>query len=164
MLQNCFSVPPNRRIRRPQSTQLTVPPSGEGFEARAFAALLSHAATLGIAKLFRCKAARLDGYLETIDGETILLEMKESLSWGSTEAAGFQFLAGRHLLTNVFGSPPTKGIIVFERMAKQWNATPPNGAWGQLALEAAAVKSHIEIGALQIGPGGSVHTFSCSTP
>jgi hypothetical protein len=164
MLQSCFTTPKNAPGRKPKATEITAPLLGAGFEARAFSALWSHRAKLGITRIFRCSAARVDGYLETATGETILLEMKESLSWGSTEAAGFQFLAGQSLLSKYFAAPPRRGIIVFERKAKQWESTGPYGALGQLALEAAAVANHIEIGALQLGSNGSLHTYTNSAP
>lgn len=164
MLQSCFTAPQNTRRRKHKVTEITVPIVGAGFEARAFSALWNHRAKLGIARLFRCSAARVDGYLETTDGETILLEMKESLSWGSAEAAGFQFLAGQSLLSTSFTSTPRRGIIVFERKSKRWEAASPYGALGQLALEAGAIANHIEIGALQLGLNGSLHTFTHSEP
>ena len=160
MLNSCFTTPQNQRKRHPKVIEVMAHQPGEGFEARAFSALWTHRNRLGIARLFRCKAARVDGYLETTAGETILLEMKESLSWGSTEAAGFQFLAGRSLLTKKFASLPMRGIIVFERTAQQWDSSGDYGALGQLALEAASVARHIKIGALRVGRNGSLHTFT----
>lgn len=141
---------------------IEAPLAGTGFEARAFTAIWKHRKKLKVARLCKCHAARVDGFLETTDGEIILLEMKEALSWGATEAAGFQFLAGQFLLSHLFKVVPKRGIIVYERTAKQWDASGQNGALGQLALEAATVASHIIIGALRVDPTGSLHTHAGS--
>jgi hypothetical protein len=96
----------------------------------------------------------MDGYLVTTTGEYILLEMKESLRWGSTQSATFQFLAGRGLLA----LNAKRGIIVFERWSDEWANTKPYGAWGQLALHAEEVTKYIEVGALQVRENGSIHS------
>lgn len=146
MIETCFSSPRNRRPKLPTSYIVSAAQTGSGFESKAFTALWLRRENLQIRTLWRCRAARVDGYLETRQGEIILLEMKETLSWGSTQAAGFQFLAGRQLLN----LQATRGIIVFERHAPQWERSGVYGAWGQLALEASVVREHIEIGALQV--------------
>lgn len=163
MLESCFTAPQNPRKGTPKATPVTALRPGSRFEARAFTAIWHHRARLKVAELFKCYAARVDGFLRTSDGEIILLEMKESLSWGSTEAAGFQFLAGRSLLAHLFNVVPTRGIIVYERTAEQWDKSGQYGALGQLALEASNVSGHIVIGALRLDPSGSLHTFSHST-
>lgn len=162
MLQSCFTAPQNPRKRKAKATLIAAPLAGTGFEARAFTAIWTHRKKLKVAKLYKCHAARVDGFLQTADGEIVLLEMKETLSWGATEAAGFQFLAGQSLLGHLFEVVPKRGIIVYERTAKEWDDSGQHGALGQLALEAATVASHVVIGALRLGSNGSLHTHSRS--
>jgi hypothetical protein len=131
-------------------------PTGASFEDRAFASLYNNQAALGVEEVFRCRAARVDGFLRTKSGETILVEVKETLSWGGMGSATIQFLSGRKLLD----LPARRGLIVFQRFNAQWAAAKPHGAWGQLALEASTIQEHIEIGALQILPDGQLRTYS----
>jgi hypothetical protein len=135
---------------------LHCPPRGSGFEAKAFAALWNNREELRIEEVWRCHAARIDGYLKTVGDEIVLVEIKETLSWGSTEAAGFQFLSGRKLLRL---DTARKGIIVFGRIARQWEQTRPYGGWGQLALEADALRPNLEMGALQVVSRNRVCTW-----
>jgi hypothetical protein len=155
MLDLCFAAPAHQPGRLPARSPVLAPCAGGGFEARAFSALWHHRHVLGIRELYRCNAARVDGFAITQGGETILLEMKETLGWGGTQAAGFQFLAGRKLL----GLEASRGIIVFERESAEWHRSGPRGAWGQLALEATSVAAHVGIGALQVLRDGSVKIF-----
>jgi hypothetical protein len=99
LLDSSFNLPVNNRPRSPKPKAVLALPTGTRFEDRAFAALWSNRKELGIARLWRCSAARVDGFLETTGGETILLEMKETLGFGATQAASFQFLVGRRLLS-----------------------------------------------------------------
>jgi len=124
------------------------------FENRAFNALFKHRKKLRIAELYRCRAARMDGFLVTTERETILLEMKERLAWGSVQAAGFQFLAGRRLLK----LRAKRGIVIFERTSEEWDALADHGAWGQLALHSQELSPHIEIGGLQVLQTGGIRT------
>lgn len=160
MLNTCFNAPQNVRPMLPSRRQLTGQEPGSDFESRAFSAIWIRRQELGIDELWRCRAARVDGYLKTVDGEVVLLEMKEMLSWGSTQAAGFQFLAGRELLK----LQAKRGVIVFERFATQWLQCKPNGAWGQLALEAAVVSKHVQIGALQVLSRHRVRSHAAEVP
>lgn len=155
MLNRCFSIPLNDRPRAASPKLVTAAPAGPKFEDRAFAALFNNQAALGVKDLYRCTAARVDGFLKTESGETILVEVKESLSWGGMGSATIQFLSGRKLL-NLSAS---RGLIVFERFNPQWATAKPYGAWGQLALEASTIRDHIDIGALQVLPNGQLRTF-----
>jgi len=160
MLNSCFTTPKNNRPRIPKPTQLKSAPKGTRFEDKAFAAIWSNRAKLGIAELWRCHAARVDGYAKTNEGEIILLEMKETLSWGATEAAGFQFLVGRKLL----GVKARRGIIVFGRVSDEWSKTKPHGGLGQLALEVDALKRFLQIGALQVLSNRRILALNQSAP
>lgn len=146
MLDRCFASTPNERKGIPKGTSLTSAPSGSGFEDRAFAFLFKHRNALGISKLYRCNAARMDGYLVTDTGETILLEMKECLGFGSFLAGASQLMAGRTLLK----LKATRAILVFERISEEWDSIAPHGGWGQLALHSAELANILQIGGLQI--------------
>ena len=145
-IEASFSSPKNNPGNQPSSRQLAAPPQGSGFEARAFAALVHNASQMGIETVHKCSAARMDGYIVLKGGEVVLIEMKESLRWGSTQSATFQFLAGRRLLQ----LKATRGIVLFERWSEEWAQTRPYGAWGQFALHAAEVSEHICLGALKL--------------
>lgn len=152
MLNTCFSRNANPPKAEASRRLLTEAPAGLGFEPRAFAALFANKKKLGIKDVWRCYAARIDGFLETVEGEIILLEMKERLSWGSVQAAGFQFLAGRRIC----GLNARRGLIVFEREAEEWKKLEPHGAWGQLALHALEFSENLDVAGLQILPDGSL--------
>lgn len=152
MLNACFGHMPNPRLHTPKKTEITEPVAGDRFEERAFNALFESKETLGIGQLYRCHAARMDGYLVTTVGETVLLEMKECLGWGAVQAASAQFLMGRKLLE----LKATRAIIVFERISDEWSRILPSGGWGQLALHASELSPHIEIGGLLIRDGSPV--------
>ncbi len=154
MLNACFKNTPNARGLQPSHEEITEPLKGVSFETRAFNALLKNKGKLGIKQLFRCRASRMDGYLITTQRKIILLEMKERLGWGSVQAAGFQFLAGRQLLR----LQADRGIVVFDRISKEWSQIKPNGGWGQLALHSQELSPHIEIGALQVLESGHIRT------
>lgn len=145
-IEAAFSGPKNDPGNSPTARQLLVPPEGAGFEARAFAALVRNARKLGIRAVYKCSAARMDGYIVTQDGEVVLIEMKESLRWGSTQSATFQFLAGRELLE----LKSRRGIVLFERWSDEWEKTGTYGAWGQFALHASEVSRYIQLGALRL--------------
>lgn len=151
-LDACFDGPRNELRNQPTAALVEGAPIGAKFEQRAFAALFRNSKELGIASLWKCRAARMDGYIITTVKECILLEMKESLRWGSTQAATFQFLAGRKLLN----LEAKRAIIVFERWSDEWSLTTPYGAWGQLALHAEEVSEYISIGAMQITATGKI--------
>jgi hypothetical protein len=153
MLNACFQQAPNVRRRQPRATQVVAPVVGSLFEARAFNTLLNQAGQLGIQSLWRCHAARVDGYLVTDDGEHILVEMKECLGWSAFQAASAEFVMGRGLL----GIPAQRGIIVFERTSHEWDSITPHGAWGQLALHSSELSPHLEVGGLQITAAGNIH-------
>jgi hypothetical protein len=89
----------------------------------------------------------------TTAGETILLEMKESLRWGATTSAGFQFLAARSILQ---WPQVRRGIVVFERLSAEWEKKA-GGAWAQFAREVHHVRDDFQMGALQVQPDGSLH-------
>ncbi|WP_454844942.1 hypothetical protein [Ralstonia thomasii] len=159
-LDGCFDQSPNCRRSVPSAKPIDYRKEGGSFESRAFRVLFERREELGICELYKCSNARVDGYLVTKQGENILLEMKECLGWGPTTAAGFQFLAGNYLLTQYgqLKKPATRGIIVFERTSREWNAITPHSAWGQLALHASEIATHIVIGGLQVHPDGHVST------
>lgn len=157
MLRHCYSGNPNPRVRQPKTREVTAPPSGTSFESRAFAALFNDRRRLRIRRLWRCTSARIDGYLETSDGELVLVESKQVLGWGSVSSAVFEILAGRNLL----GLKAERGIIVFERVSKEWSKITPGGGWGQLALHAQEVASHISLGALQVTERGQLVVPPC---
>ena len=138
---------------RPSRNFLEVAPEKMDFESRAFAALFRQKAALGIEKLWRCSGYRVDGYVVTTAGETILLEMKESLRWGATTSAGFQFLAARSMLQL---PQVRRGIVVFERLSAEWDMKE-GGAWAQFAREVHHVRDDFLMGALQVQPDGSLH-------
>lgn len=150
MIKTCFNQKPNVRKRTPKAKPVASPVPGTTFEARAFNALLKNRQRLGIKCLWRCNSARLDGYIETIDGEVILLEMKECLGWGAFQAASAEFMMGRQLL----GLSTRRGVIVFEKTSNEWDAISPHGAWGQLALHSSELAPYLEIGGLQVLPNG----------
>lgn len=152
MLQQCYSSAPNLRIRQPKPREMTVPPAGGSFESRAFAALFNERRRLKIRRIWRCTSARVDGYLETTDGELVLLEAKEVLGWASMSTAVFEILAGRKLL----GIEANRSIIMFERISNEWSKIEPGGGWGQLALHAEEIKDHISLGALQVTGEGRI--------
>lgn len=157
LLNLCFRSVPNAPGQTPNAKQVTEAPTEvTNFENRAFAALFNNMAELGIASLWRCHAARIDGYLIKVgkdgeDGEIVMLEMKETLGWGQTHSATFQFLAGKCLLK----LSAKRGIVVFEKYQPRWKGTL-YGAWGQLALHAQEVNEYVEIGALQVSGDGSL--------
>lgn len=76
MLNTCFGHAPNDRKTNANATKVLKPNHGKSFESRAFDALYLNRHKYGISELYRCHAARMDGYLVTTDGETILLEME----------------------------------------------------------------------------------------
>jgi len=152
MLRHCYSGVPNPRARQPKPRELTAPPVGEGFEDRAFAALFNERRRLKIQRLWRCTSARVDGVLQTSDGELVLVEAKQVLGWGSVSGAVFEILAGRKLL----GVEADRGIIVFERVSAEWSKIQPGGGWGQLALHAEEISPHISLGALQVTKDGQL--------
>jgi hypothetical protein len=152
MLRHCYSSIPNPRLQQPKRREVITPPAGTGFESRAFAALFNERRRLKIKRLWRCTSARVDGFLETSDGELVLVEAKEVLGWGSVSSAVFEILAGRKLL----GLDANRGIIVFERVSKEWSKISPGGGWGQLALHAEEVRGDISLGALQVSEVGKV--------
>ena len=152
-LDQCFiAFDVSRHAPQTKKLEIKAAPEGDKFEDRAFAALFQHREALGINKLWRCSGYRVDGYAELTTGETVLLEMKESLSWGSTTAMGFQLLAGRKLLQM---PQVQRGLIVFERMAKSWTNCP-RGAWQQFAMEVQNVRECMQMGALQVRADGSL--------
>lgn len=160
-LDSCFASPRNEPRRDPIAKPLPERPSGSGFEARAFAALMDHADALGIAEVHRCHAARVDGFLKMCDGEYVIVEMKERLAWPTVQSAAFEFLAGGAILQRRY--PEThfdfrRALIVFERIDEGWNTIPPHGAWGQLALHASELSGYLQIGGLQVKHDGSLHT------
>lgn len=138
---------------RPSKNLLVAAPEKMDFENRAFAALLRQKAALGIDELWRCSGYRVDGYMVTTAGETILLEMKESLRWGATTSAGFQFLAARSMLQ---WPQVRRGIVVFERLSAEWEKKE-GGAWAQFSREVQHVRDDFQMGALQVQPDGSLH-------
>lgn len=152
MIKDCFQQVPNDRRRTPRGTKIESPVSGTSFEARAFNTLLKSRKRLGIKELWRCNAARVDGYVIANDGELILIEMKECLGWGAFQAASTEFLMGKGLLK----LSTRRGLIVFERTSSEWDAIPPYGAWGQLALHSTELAPHFEVGGLQISPSGEI--------
>lgn len=152
MLHKCYTSIPNPRLRQPKVREVTHPPVGTSFESRAFATLFNERRLLKINRLWRCTSARVDGYLETSDGEFVLVEVKEVLGWGSVSSAVFEILAGRKLLD----LKASQGIIVFERISKEWSKMSPGGGWGQLALHSQEIEDHISLGALQVTEGGLV--------
>ena len=160
MLDTCFLQPANLRRRVPRASLLASPSKGGRFEDRAFNALLEHASSLGISEIWRCHAARTDGYLRTMSGETILLEMKECLGWGAMQAAATELLMGKQLL----GLDATRGLIVFERLSAEWEKIQPYGAWGQLALHAQELAGHLDIGGLRVMADGSLQGSPHTNP
>jgi len=155
MINKCFAGKANSPKTQPRAKKLTSPPSGNGFESRAFNSLYANAADLKIKAIFKCASARMDGYLILENDEIVLLEIKETLNWTSIKAATFQLLAGRKLLG--FNSA-TRGIIVFEKSSAEWDADfkNQNGTWGQFALHAEEVSEHITIGAMQVNNDGTL--------
>lgn len=151
-LKRCFTGAVNQPGKKPKAIQYAPSPRARSFEQRAFLTLHRNMKELGIRSLHKCSACRMDGYLVTSDGQIVLLEMKESLRWGSTQSATFQFLAGRKLLR----LKATHGLIVFERFSREWSKAKPHGAWGQLALHAAEVSKYIKLGGLRIGKRGRI--------
>lgn len=153
----CFEMASAQKTRaKPASILLEVAPGKMDFESRAFAALFRQKEALGIVDLGRCSACRVDGYMVTTTGETILLEMKESLRWGAITSAGFQFLAARSILKL---PQVRRGIVVFERLGAEWEKTA-GGAWAQFAREIHHVREDFLMGALQVQPDGSLHVGS----
>lgn len=153
LLDQCFmGFDATCYVPRYKVEQVLCASTSRRFEDRAFAALFQHREALGIATLWRCSGYRVDGYAELTTGETVLLEMKESLSWGSTTAMGFQLLAGRKLLQK---PEVQRGLIVFERMAKSWTNCS-RGAWQQFAMEVDNVRECMQMGALQVRADGSL--------
>jgi hypothetical protein len=153
-----FSAQANTRGHLPQCRRIVTPPVGNQFEIKAFAALYAQAPFIGIESLWRCYAARMDGYLITATGEVILLEMKQTLGFGSVQAATFEFITGRKLL-NVAAA---RGLIVFRKKSAEWERCRPNGAWGQLQLHSEEIPKYVNLtlGGIQIdeenrliGPG-----------
>lgn len=138
---------------KPARNLLEAAPEKMDFENRAFAALFRQKAALGIDELWRCSGYRVDGYAVTTAGETILLEMKESLRWGATTSAGFQFLAARSMLQ---WPQVRRGIVVFERLSAEWEKKA-GGTWTQFAREVHHVRDDFQMGALQVQPDGSLH-------
>lgn len=151
-LDDCFGHAPNPRARKPKATEITAWKSGSSFQSLAFNVLLTNKPQLGIRSLFQCDSARVDGYLITLSGETILLEIKECLGWGAIAQAGFQFLTGRELLKR----KAKRGLIVFQRISAEWEMIEPHGGWGQLALHSQELAGLIELGGLQIDDKGKL--------
>jgi hypothetical protein len=153
-MDHFFNAEINSRKQNPSKNELLTAPIGTSFESQAFASLYHHREALGISSIWRCRAARLDGYLVTSRGEVILLEMKETLGFGSVQAAVFQFITGRQLLS----LSSVRGLIVFRKKSKEWESCRPHGALGQLRLHSDEIPPNVnlKLGGIQIGPENHV--------
>jgi len=153
-MDHFFNAEVNDRQQNPSRKELSTAPIGTSSEARAFASLYHHREALGISSIWRCHAARLDGYLVTNRGEVILLEMKETLGFGSVQAAVFEFITGRQLLK----LDADRGLIVFRKKSKEWERCRPHGALGQLRLHSDEIPPNVnlKLGGIQIGPENRV--------
>lgn len=153
-MDHFFNAEVNKRQRKPSSKRLSTAPVGARFEDQAFAALYHRREALGIDSIWRCHAARLDGYLVTSQQEFILLEMKETLGFGSVQAAVFEFITGRELLK----LNAVRGLVIFKNKSQEWEGCQPHGAWGQLRLHSDELPHsvNLKLGGIQIGPGNHV--------
>jgi hypothetical protein len=90
--------------------------SSSAFEQRTFVALLKNVRTLGVAEIYQCRRARGDGCLKLEDGSWVMLEIKESLYFGTMCAAFVECIMAQRLC-NV---QTNRGLIVFERFGSDW--------------------------------------------
>lgn len=141
--------------------------SEEGFENYAFAKLFDDREYLGIEKLLRCSSARADGACELASAvarppETMLIEMKTTLGWGTLNAALGALLTGESLLRSkgkIAGA--RQGLIVFSQFSRDWSRKDPDPLrpWAQLYRHLEELKDKFELSALQLRPDGFYNPF-----
>lgn len=120
MLSTLFSGTPTVATSDATSTHITDPSkisrSSSAFEREAFCAVLRNKGMLGVAEVHQCSHARGDGFLKLLDGTWVMLEIKETLYFGSMCAAFFECIAAQHLCQ----VPTDRGLIIFRRFGSDW--------------------------------------------
>ncbi len=108
------------------------------FEAKAFNFLLAKKHSLGIARLLRCKNARIDGLIELEDGCRVGLEIKYRMNWEKAcQACAQMAFYQRHFAGD---QKLDSGLVVFERFSADWArkktaGSPVEIGWSHWYLE-----------------------------
>jgi hypothetical protein len=146
MRQYIFSYPEFQSRRAPAKQLIASPLPISNFESRAFNALWVNRSRLGLKALWKCENQRTDGIAELLGGETLLLEMKTTLGWGSFHSACGQMLMAKQTLgIDIFG-----GIILFSEFDRRWKVARNGRPWDQFYLHAGEIGDAIRIDALQV--------------
>jgi len=96
------------------------------FERYILCYLHTHKDELGIKKVYKIENGRIDGILELIKGEVILIEIKYSLNWFESCNARIEFEVFLKIYNQNEKYPfknkaPKRGLIIFSEFSKDWN-------------------------------------------
>jgi hypothetical protein len=124
LISRCFT-PEQKKVRhKPKIQTLSAPIRVKSkkpfaiYEAEVFNFLLAFKEALGIKKVMKFKAQRVDGAVELLDGKQLALEIKFRMNWEKACQAEWQFR--RFVKRHGKDFPVDGGLVFFEEFSGDW--------------------------------------------